>query len=76
MVGYLAAGTEWCVASRLRYLVPEVLKNSYVFPDDEAIRLAGPPPPTEETFERAVRWAFDAGHLTTKQVGKLALAAG
>lgn len=51
-----------------------VLKNSYVFPDDEAIRLAGPPPPIEETFERAVRWAFDAGHLTPKQVGQLALA--
>jgi len=49
-----------------------ILKNSYVFDDDEAIGLAGPPPPIDELFERAIRWAAAAGHLTSRQAGKLA----
>lgn len=40
--------------------------------DRQASNLAGSPPPIEETFTRAVRWAVDAGHLTSRQAGMLA----
>lgn len=49
-----------------------VMTNTDSFPDTEAIAIAGPPPPFEETFERAIRWAHEAGHLTARQVGRLA----
>ena len=49
-----------------------VLQNSYAYPDNEAREIAGPPPPLEESFARAVRWAVDAGHITAEQAGDLA----
>ena len=53
-----------------------VITSGYGLPDTEAIAIAGPPPPFEETLERAIRWAHEAGHLTTRQVGKLAPSSG
>ena len=49
-----------------------ILYNSVPSSDAKAMELAGPPPPLEETFARAVRWAVDAGHLTRRHAGKLA----
>jgi dihydroflavonol-4-reductase len=52
------------------------MTSGYHLPDTEAIAIAGSPPPFEETLERAIRWASEAGHLTARQVGKLATSSG
>lgn len=49
-----------------------VLENSYSHPDEEARRIAGPPPPIEESLARTIRWAAEAGYLTQAQAGDLA----
>jgi nucleoside-diphosphate-sugar epimerase len=48
-----------------------ILRYSYGYPDEEAIAIAGPYPPFEETFSRAVRWAVEAGHVSAEQAGAL-----
>lgn len=42
--------------------------------DADAIALAGEPPPVEETFADAIRWAASAGHLPAAWGGKIVAA--
>jgi dihydroflavonol-4-reductase len=49
-----------------------VVTESVPMADTEAMQIAGAPPPLEETFTRAVRWAVEAGHIHPRQAGDLA----
>jgi dihydroflavonol-4-reductase len=39
--------------------------------DADAVALAGPPPPLEETLADAIRWCVEAGHLPARWAGEL-----
>jgi dihydroflavonol-4-reductase len=74
LTGLTADAAQRLVSGRLPVSYEQTWFTFNVAPTDdrEAIALAGPPPPHEETIARAIRWCVEAGHLPAEHAGKLA----
>jgi dihydroflavonol-4-reductase len=73
LTGLMADAAQRIVSARLPVSYEQTWFTFNVAPTDdgEAIALAGPQRPHEETIARAIRWCVEAGHLPEEQAGKL-----